>query len=80
MLATMPTGLHRGRPPLGPDALVSPVTAVFCRSAGPVRVAAERHEVVEKPGGLDLRDAGGLVPDPQDVGEGAMGLSEPTGW
>ena len=33
----------------------------------PVRVAADRHEVVEQPGVLDLRDRVRLPPDPQDV-------------
>jgi hypothetical protein len=32
-----------------------------------VRVAADRHELVEQPGVLDLRDAVRLAPDPQEV-------------
>jgi hypothetical protein len=33
----------------------------------PVRVAADRHEVIEQPCVLNLRDGAGLAPDPQDV-------------
>jgi hypothetical protein len=72
VIATMPTGLHRGCPPLGPDRARFTGDGGVLPLGGPVRVAAERHEVVEKPGGLDLRDAVRLVPDPQDVGEGDL--------
>ena len=70
-------GQHRGRPEAVAGHQQAEAQSSGLRGEGreqrpafvgrSVRVAADRHEVIEQPGMLDLRDRVRLAPDPQDV-------------